>query len=56
VQVSNNNWVDVIFSLCVDDITKLDEVCERPILEVMNWLSYKKEQTDRANQIQNNYR
>lgn len=44
-----------IFEMCSNDITKIDYVTDRPILEVMNWLSYHKEKNDLLNKKQNNY-
>lgn len=43
-------WVSTIFELCNGDITKMDLVCERGIIEVLNWLSY---ETEKSNLIKN---
>jgi len=49
-------WVATIFELCENDLTKIDLVTERNIIEVLNWLSYHKEKTELINKKQNNYR
>ena len=38
--------MSTIFELCNNDITKIDLVTERNILETMNYLSYNKEKND----------
>jgi len=40
------NWTGVIFELCDKDITKIDMVTDRNIIETMNWLSYHKEKNE----------
>lgn len=44
-------WTGVIFNLCKDDITKLDEVVNRNIIEVLNWLTFNKQKIDKQNNI-----
>jgi len=36
-------WAGLVFDLCKDDITKLEQVQKQPIILVMNWLSYQYE-------------
>lgn len=38
----NYGFVNIIFDLCNDDLTKIDLVTKRNIIEVLNFLSYKK--------------
>ena len=47
-------WAGIIFELANDDITKIDLVCERPILEALNWLMYNKQKRDRINMMNKN--
>jgi len=36
--------------MCNEDLTKIDAVTDRQILEVLNWLSYNREKTDLINE------
>jgi hypothetical protein len=33
-----SGWIDIIFGLCNDDITKMNDVLKMNILSVCNWL------------------
>ena len=37
-------WVGIVFSLAGDDLTKVKEITEEPVLLTFNWLLYKKDQ------------
>jgi hypothetical protein len=37
--------------MCNDDITKIDLILERGILEIMNWLSYHQEKNNMIKEI-----
>lgn len=43
-------WLGTIFELCDNQIFRIDEVTQRPILEVLNWLSYHKEKINIINE------
>lgn len=45
--------MSTIFELCDNDISKIDDVTSRRILEVLNWLSYHKEKNDLKNNKNN---
>lgn len=36
--------------MCNDDITKLEEISNKKLIEVLNWLQYKKYKNEKANE------
>ena len=53
--LSRWGWASTIFEMCNGDITKLDLVTERGIIEVLNWLSYHKEKENIINKQRNKW-
>ena len=45
-EIEENNWLKIAYSLTNDDITKIDEIFNKGIIEILNWLSYLKEKRD----------
>jgi len=43
---NDNGWLKIAYSLTNDDITKTNEIFEKGIIEILNWLSYLKEKRD----------
>jgi len=54
--MSRWGWSSTIYELCDNQIWKIDDVTERNIIEVLNWLSYNKEKTDLRIKQENNFR
>lgn len=54
------NWYQFIMSLADDDFLKVDKVVEKPIIEALNFLAYKKDKVEaekkRLNEVQRNNR
>ena len=54
------NWYNFIMVLCNEDFLKIEEVVNKPIIEALNFLSYKKDKAEeekkRLNELQRNHR
>jgi len=48
----NDDWLKIAYSLTNEDITKVDEIFNKGILEILNWLSYLKEKRDEEKEAQ----
>jgi hypothetical protein len=47
-----SNWSTIAYSLTNEDLTKLDNIHDRPIIEILNWMTFLKEKREEEKEAQ----
>ena len=60
VQDIKHSWFEIIMLMANDDILRMDEVTEQPVVKAFNWLAWNKDrqakELERQNDLQRNHR